>query len=236
MEKIVIACWKWKPRTGYRSTFTHDHVNTLRRMVARNCTIPHEFVCITDNPVGIDPDIRIIPLWENPAPRYGNESRPNCFYRVKAFSKEIGELIGKRFMWLDLDCVITGNIDHIVGSKHDFAMWGDTHPTTPYNGSLCIMNAGARERVWTMFNPTKSPDEGKKNRYIGSDQAWIAVALGPDEHKFGKSDGIYSFGNHILRERAPLPDNAAIVMFHGRFDPWMEKVQLQWPWVKENYR
>ena len=60
---LKVVCWKWRPVADYRSMFTHEHVNTLRRMVERNYCKPHEFVCITDDWRKLDSGIRVIPLW-----------------------------------------------------------------------------------------------------------------------------------------------------------------------------
>ena len=64
---IDVICWKWKPRHGYRSKFGPETVNVLRHMVRRFLKIEHRFSCITDDPRGIEPGIRIIPLWPDHA-------------------------------------------------------------------------------------------------------------------------------------------------------------------------
>lgn len=235
---IRIVTWKWS-KYGYRSKFTGEHVNLLRDMVRRNTTVPHEFVCITDDPSGIDKDIRIIPLWENPAPHYGGRDRPNCFYRLKAFSPEMQTVIGDKFMWLDLDTLIVGNIDAILNDKADFKMWRVDGERMPCNGSMVMMKAGVRPEVWNEFDPKlveRARGLRKRTGFIGSDQAWISQYLKPEDTYFGKKDGVYSFRCHIKDSVSKEPpENAKIVFFHGRYDPWTNEVQNHYPWARKAY-
>jgi hypothetical protein len=112
-------------------------------------------------------------------------------------------------------------------------IWGDTNPTTPYNGSMWMLRTGSRTRVWTDFDPQRSPMIGLAKRYVGSDQAWIAVCLGPDQPKWTRRDGVYSYRNEIAPKYGILPHDARIVFFHGRHDPWHRDIQIKHPWVRQ---
>ena len=234
---MEFVCWKWKPKPGYRSTFGPEAVNTLHRMIARNYAGDFRLTCITDNPAGIDSHIRIIELWDTfadvPSPHGG--LNPSCYRRLKAFSEEAAEFIGPRFVSLDLDCVITGDIAPLVDRPEDFVIWGDTNPTTFYNGSFYLMRAGSRKQVWERFSPFRSPIIAKLANQHGSDQAWIGACLGPNEVKYGIADGVFSYRVHIVPNRGSLPKDARVVFFHGRFDPWDAEIQ-RIPWVQEHYR
>lgn len=232
---LSIVTWKWASLNPYRTSFRAVHVNTFASMIRRNLTIPHRVFCITDNPAGIDEDITTVRLWDNPVPHYGTHHRPNCYVRLKAFSKEFEQIVGPRFVSMDLDCVITGNIDHLFDRPDDFMIWGETHDINPYNGSMWMMNAGARAHVWDDFDPAKSPEIAMQKRFFGSDQAWMCYALGPDEKRWSTSDGVYSYRCHIRPLGGSLPGNAKIVFFHGQYNPWdadMQKIE----WVMENWK
>jgi hypothetical protein len=233
--ELTVCCWKWQPPPGYRSQFDARSVNVLRAMVARHYRRPHSFVCITDNPRGIDGDIRIVPIWNDFANLRGPNG-VNCYRRLRAFSAEAADIIGPRFVSLDLDCVITADVTPLWDRPEEFVIWGDTARGTPYNGSMFLLTAGARRRVWDTFDPLRSPAVAKALGYIGSDQAWIGACLGTQERKWGKSDGVYSFRNEIHGRRRDLPGNARVVMFHGRFDPWMPHIQAQHRWIREHWR
>ncbi len=232
-EHIKVVCWKWD--NGFHDKkklkFGPDHVNRLKNMVARHLHMDHEFVCITDDPAGLDHEIRVIPLWNDYRDMGG------CYVRLKAFSQEMQELIGERFIWLDLDAVIVGDITPIVRQNPKFMMWGDTHPRTPYNGSMVMMDAGSRSQVWTLFerNPAVAIMKGRNLGYVGTDQAWIGACLGRGEARWTIADGVYSYRCHV-KKLGHLPNNARIVFFHGCADPSQPQIQKIHPWIEEHWR
>jgi hypothetical protein len=233
---LSVVCFKWKPKVGYRSAFSAANVNVLRAMVKRHYQKPHRFICVTDDPRGIDANVEIIPLWDDYAavPSPCGARQPSCYRRLKAFSKEALSLFGPRFVCLDLDCVVTGDLAPLWDRDEDFVIWGDTTPRTPYNGSMFLLRAGSRRQVWEDFDPVTSPAKGRALGYFGSDQAWIGACLGPHEARWSQGDGVYSYRNDIKRAGG-LPDDARIVMFHGGVDPWSAEAQ-RLPWVREYYR
>lgn len=237
-EPIRVVCWLWKPERQYRSQFRGTHVNIFARMVSRHLSIPHEIVCVTDIPEGIDESlVRIIPLW--PAPDIGrhNPHLPNCYRRLRAYSPEMREIIGPRFISMDLDCLIMRDITPILSRPEDFVIWGATAKNTLYNGSMWMMTAGARAHVWEKFEPRKSPEITRGLRMVGSDQAWVSHILGPGEAMFTQDDGVYSFRNHIRPANGKVPKDARIVFFHGGGgDPWDGGMQRRFPWIAEHYR
>ena len=238
MDRLTVVCWKWKPQPDYRSQFGPETVNVLKNMVARHYRRPHDFVCVTDDPEGIDRSIRIVPLWKDHAdiPNPTSRRNPSCYRRLRAFSAEAADLFGPRFVSLDLDCVITGDLEPLWDRPEEFVIWGDTARRTPYNGGMFLLTAGSRRRVWDEFDPDCSPALTRSLGMIGSDQAWIAACLGPGEPRWTIDDGVYSFNNHIRRCGGKLPANARIVFFHGRADPWQTEVQSQYPWVKAHWQ
>lgn len=242
VETVSFVCFRWKPVAGYRSTFGPETVNTLQRMIRRNYTKPHRFICVTDDAAGIDRDVEIVPLWDDfaqvPSPHGGKN--PSCYRRLRAFRPEMADVLGPRFVALDLDCVLVADVTPIWDRPEEFVIWGDTHPTTFYNGSMMLMTAGARRQVWDRFDPSTSPQAAKAAGCFGSDQGWISFCLGNGEARWSQADGVYSYRNH-LRHTAPsaprrgtLPADARIVMFHGAHDPWGEEAQGL-PWVKRNW-
>jgi hypothetical protein len=232
---ITILCMKWnRNKIGFQlpgvCDYTSDHVNTWARMIRRNISIGinYQLLCITDDPKGIT-ECDTFPLWNL-------FNAGGCYHRLYLFSEQAQAFTGNRFMWMDMDCVVTGNIDHIVTGNDDFKMnsyTGKDRPKQYYNGSMCIMDAGARKQVWDQFSPDTSPklmdlmrDRGLT---IGTDQAWISHILGPNEPTWGEADGVYEA--RLIRNE--LPDNAAIVFFSGPRDP---SKSGNVNWVKDHYR
>lgn len=236
MMPVSVVCWKWAPRPGYRSTFGPDTVNVLRSMVRRYYRNDVRFICVTDDSRGIDPGIEVIPDWKDyvdvPSPHGGKN--PSCYRRLRSFHPDIAAAFGPRFVSLDLDTVIVSDLTPLWDRPEDFVMWGNTNKKTPYNGSMMLMTAGARSRVWTEFNPRISPKQSMQAGFFGSDQGYISYILGPNEKKWSTKDGVYSFRNDLQKSKT-LPSNARIVFFHGRHDPWSGYIQREYPWVKAHY-
>lgn len=232
---ITVCCFKWA-KPGYRSTFTAEHVLVLRNMVARHYQKPHRFVCITDDARGLE-SIETVKLWDDykdiPSPHGGHN--PSCYRRLKLFSRDIGSVLGQRFVTVDLDTVITGNMSPLWDRTEDFIIWGETNPKSFYNGSMFMLTAGSRAQVWEDFDPVKSPRMALKAGRFGSDQGWISHRLGRGEATWGRTDGVYSFRVHIQPFGGSLPNGARIVFFHGKEDPWGYKAQ-QYPWIREHWR
>lgn len=246
-EVLDFVCWKWKPLRKYRSTYDGATVNVLRNMVARHYKKPHRFSCITDDATGIDPDIRVIPMQGTKlaaVPNPSNPNNPSCYRKLWEFSPEAKDVIGERFVSMDLDTVITDEITGVFDRPEDFVIWGG-QALGPgrlgtynwVNGSLRLLRAGTRTKVWTEFKPGISPYAAHKAGCRGSDQGWIAYCLGKENiTTFGMDDGVHSFRNHIVPNKGRLLPNTRIVCFHGKHDPWHADVQVAYPWVKEHYK
>lgn len=240
MTPLTVVCWKWRPPAGYRSSYPPETVGTLKAMVARHYPFPFRFLCVTDDPRGIDPSVEIVPAWNDfahvPSPHGGKN--PSCYRRLRMFHPEIGKVFGERFVSLDLDVVITGDLAPLWNRPEDIVMWGDTNPQpgSHYNGSMILLTAGARPQVWMDFDPQRSPTLSKVHRCWGSDQGWISYCLGKGEAKWSKSDGVYSFRNDLKEGRCDLPSDARMVIFHGKFDPWDAAVHSRAPWIRQHYR
>lgn len=230
---LSVCCFKWtRSKTGYQlpsvCDYTAEHVNILSRMVDRHLDMPHRFICVTDDATGLDKDIEVVPLWDK------GKSLGGCYNRLYAFSPDMREVLGPRFVMIDLDCVITGDITPLFDTPEPFVINAYLGEATQqfYNGALVLMDAGCRAEVWETFHPMHSPKMMRRDkeagRRIGSDQAWIAHTLGPSETTFGPWCGVYE----ALRIRGTLPLDARIVFFSGPRDPSQGAHQ----WVRDHYR
>lgn len=232
---LAVTCFLWHDETrasrGYE--FTHDHVRILRNMVARNLTLPHRFVCVSDEEE-ID-DIETIPLDKT-------KHVPGTVYaRLMQHRPDYGQIIkADRVLNLDIDIVITGNIDHIAGRTEDFVIWRNPNFPQPkrafYQSSIQCFKPGARPQLWNDFDPIETP-KWVNWRFGGAEQAWISERLPWNEATFDHRDGIYGagrLGGAGIYDH--LPANACIVSFPGARAPWQAEVQQKYSWVKEYYR
>lgn len=215
-DKLKIMTWLWAQKDG-RATYTANHVNIWAAMLKRHLTIPFSLACVTDMPDGIDPDIEIIkppgdfvgletPTW--------NKDKPNCFRRLSLFSPKAEKLFkAKRFVSMDLDCVICKNIDDLFTRSEDLVLYRGTSFDRPYNGSMVLMTAGCRPQVYKDFNEKNAILSGAK--YVGSDQAWLAYKLGPGEAVWDFNDGVYWYGSKYNSSQS----HCKIVFFPGSPKP-----------------
>jgi hypothetical protein len=176
MNKLTVVCVK------VGSKYKPNYVLKLKSMVARNLEQPHNFVCFTDNPEGLDgidclelPDKTLEGWW----------SKINLFRADLPFTGPM--------LYLDLDIVITGRLDSMVDSipaDIDFAIirqWKKNikkitrygHTKSAYNSSMMWWrNIGIRSEIATKI----TPDDIARWR---GDQDWIAVCR---PHEFTFSD------------------------------------------------
>lgn len=239
---LSVVCFKWeRNKTGmqlpYVCNYGPDHVNAWYDSLQRHLTIPHRVICVTDNPAGINPEIEIVPLWDKCREIGG------CYNRLFIFSPEIQKVFGDRFVCMDLDCVIVGNLDKLFSRTDDFiinkhfdSLPGVSATQQRYNGGMIMMDTGARKQVWETFKIPRVygvlAERKSRLELTGSDQAWISHVLGEGEKTFTSEDGVYDIRE--LDDQQRLPENAKIVFFPGRRDPSVEVARIGW--VKDNWK
>jgi len=244
MMDLTFVCWKWdsgKYPHGRkkRREFTANHVNILYAMLQRNVSIPFRLICVTDDSIGIRPEVEIIPLWGE------FRSLGGCFLRLKAFEKAF-KLFGPRFISIDLDCVILEDITTLFSRDEDFVIWSPRKMVrwlpqgkkgTYYCGSFWMLKAGARSIVYDSFKPNEY-HLGADGRYEGgTDQKHISNTLFPREATWTIHDGVYIFVGDIVKIREKIPQGVPspkIVFFNGRYMP--DDIECRGiDWVKNNY-
>lgn len=237
---ISVVVFKWSPAATERvripsqqrgTVYDAECVNRLFAALRTNSTVPFQPVCVTDDPAGIDPDIRTIPLW--------NQCRElgGCYNRLYVFSGDMREIIGPRFLCLDLDTVVVGNIDHLLTRPEPFVYYRWEAPKEParFNCGLFLMDAGSRPEVWDEFIADPEAAIHKASHHEGSDQAWCNYRLDLiQEASFSRqADGIYDFRVDFLKGslRAP-PPGASLVMFPGPRDPRDSGLIKRFPFIR----
>ena len=120
-----VVCIKWGKK------FNSEYVNRLHKMVEKNLTLPHRFVCFTDDTDGINPVIEVYPL-----PQIKLKDGPERGWRkLSVLSKNLQDLQGTA-LCLDIDIVIINNIDYLFEESGDFRIikdWG--YPASSYVGN-----------------------------------------------------------------------------------------------------
>ena len=226
-DRLQVVLWKWTdPRKRHiLFDYSAESVNRKKHELQKHLSMPHDIVCVTDDPTGIDSSIRIVPLWDE------GRDLGRCWCRLRAFAPDMADVLGKRFVWIDLDSVITGPMDPLFERSEDIVLYRSNSVVgTPYNGSMLLMTAGTRPQVWTAFGPD-APEIVAREELTGSDQAWFAHVLGANEAVWSREDGVMHFVNDCIPD---LPGHSRIVFFPGVQKPHMPNTRAHAPWVGEH--
>lgn len=219
VDVLTVLTWLWHQEGG-RTKFSADQVNIWADMVARNLSLPHRIACVTDMPQGIAPHIDIIKPpgdFEGLQTSRWRGGRPSCFRRLAMFRRDAADIFGERFVSMDLDCVIGGPLDPLFSRKQDLVLFRGTAPERPYNGSMVMLKAGARPKVYEKFTPDNA--EAASRFFVGSDQSWLSFILGSKEATWGEEDGALFWGGRYrtLRREGVKP---RVLFFPGKLKPW----------------
>jgi hypothetical protein len=221
--------------------YSPDYVNRLYNMVERNCTVPYEFVCLTDNTDGLHPKIKTIPL---PTNLQGWWCKPYMY------SKDLP--INGTILYMDLDVVIAGNIDKLFTyqSNHWCTIRDFTRAMRPdwkkYNSSVVRFKTGQLDHVWTEFQANQHIIQ----RRLHGDQDWLFEAtrkcqamLYPDswilswkwevrrskEFDYNGTKGNRKF-KHVEDVKPRI--ECCVTVFHGDPNPH----NCEDPWVVDNWK
>jgi hypothetical protein len=193
-----------------------SYVNALANACDQHLTIPYEFVCLTDCEEGFNNNVnRIVPL-EFSFERWWSKMElfiPNKFKTERIF-------------YMDLDTIITDNIDDIATYSGNFFGLRDF-----YNQ----VGLGSGLMAWGNDNPTifqiyekfmENPESNIRNHRMG-DQEFIDKVLGKymEYAQDLYPNRIYSYKKDCVDayKNIKIPDTASIVCFHGKPRPHQVK-------------
>jgi hypothetical protein len=223
-----VFCLKWGTKYG------PEYVNKLYSMVQRNLTLEHKFVCFTDNPKGINPEITTHEL--PPIPATGWWFKP-WFLSNELPYKGTG-------LFLDLDLIVFNNIDRLFTYQPEkkFVIIRDFNRSLKknydrMNSSVFRFEIGQYHNVYTLF---KANIHQVLRRFQG-DQDFMYTNI--KDHAFWPDDWIQSYkwemrnrnelgivnGKRNFRtagEPNILP-NTCIAVFHG--EPNIPDCVDKWP-------
>ena len=230
---ITVLCVRFGTRYGI------EYVERLRNMVARNITVPYEFVCLTDDPTPID-GVKNIVIPQQSYPRL-------WWHKIHMFDPSIG--IRNRIIYFDLDVVIHNNIDKLVNiNSNEFFGIKDFnrafHPTWEHlNSSAMSWMGGEHSDIWDRF---KKDPTGPMRQFPG-DQDWIWHCA-KERIKFWPNEWLMSYKWEIRNRNELVVKNGhrafaeiknpnvhlecCVAVFHG--DPKPQDVKD--PFVVDNWQ
>lgn len=222
---LVITTWLWG------NSFGEHYVRRLASAVHRNLTEPHRFICFTDHTRYING------LTQYAIPNTELLNVKGCFARLRLFDPHLQEKVfikpGDRVVNLDLDLVVTGELDTLFDRDDDFTILQDINTQNPcrFNGSMWMLRAGARPDVWADFSIENYHKLGVPFFSFPDDQGWLEHKH-PQAGSWGPADGVYGFKKKGWPPGENLPAHARVVAFPGWRDP--SKFE-HLKWVKDSW-
>jgi len=159
----------------------------------------------------------------------------HCFCRLRMFDPvwQGWHGIDGKIIALDLDVIITGEIDHLFAGDATFKILKGANASNPnpFNASVMMLRTRHHSEVWTDFNIDHAG--AIPFHEFPDDQGWI-------HHKLPRADGwqvgasgIYAFQKPGWpKGRDDLPDDARIVTFIGKRKP-QQFGHL--PWIRKHW-
>ena len=149
MERVVI-CMKWGKLYG------PDYVNVLYSACRSNISGDFRFVCLTDDPGGLDAAIESFPIPDLGIREF--DWIKGGWPKISVFKPDLYGLTG-RCLFIDLDTVICGSLDEFFENGGDFVgidtgpTWGrPTADQKPLLGtSIFAFNLGAYSEIYDEF-------------------------------------------------------------------------------------
>lgn len=207
------------------SPYNKDYVLRLAHSVRRNLPMSHRVICLTD-------DIRETVYDENNCIQWEPllHNWPRWWSKVEMWRPDL-ERYG-RFLYIDLDMVVTGDLTDIASYDGDAAVTYDFGYDVP---SQTLMNyaPGACREIWDTFN--KNPDKWMQGGDEMKAPFWGDQILTTKAFS-GTFDNMQKLFPGQIRSfkmecSEALPQNTRIVSFHG--SPKPHGVSLDW--VSKNW-
>ncbi|MEM1100222.1 MAG: hypothetical protein AAGH73_01670 [Pseudomonadota bacterium] len=225
-REVLILTMKWGTLYG------PHYVNNLARGVARHLTLPHRFICFTDDEDGLDDRVEALPLPKLGLPAGNSDTR---WQKLALFSEDLFGLSGTA-LFLDLDLVITGRLDDFFADDAPFRIIRDDSLFRPKplrrinpqrdaflasvgNSSVFRYAVGAHSYILEAF---VTDPEGAQEKFEISQQFQSAQLAARGHLEYWPEAWCVSFKNHCVPglvrnyfSDPALPADARIVVFAG---------------------
>lgn len=235
-----IVCMKWGTAYG------PEYVNVLHSMLRRHTRRPFRFVCLTDDPTGLEAGVETLPLPEMDVPA---RKAHQPWRKVGLLAPTLGDLQGTA-LFLDLDVVVVGDVGPLFDLPGAFCIienWTQKGQGVG-NSSVFRFEVGAHADIYAEFLARADAVVTE----FSNEQTFISRRVGA--LTYWPDAWVRSFKRHCLRPfplnwalPPRLPAEARIIAFHGNPKPpdaaaghWpggnLIKHVRPTPWVVEHWR
>ncbi len=206
LPETLICCIKVGDRYG------PEYVNRLAAMVHRHATRPYRFLCLTDNPTGVNA----------PYTDVGTDA-PGWWAKLVLFRPHPA-LAGRRVLYLDLDTLIMDDMDFLFDYEGTLAILRSFWPPSRYGSALMSIAPGFGRALWSDFERRR----GAIMARLYGDQDWIGEQVGTADLWQDLAPG--KIGSYKADRLEQGPGAFSICCFHGEPKPH----QLT-GWVRERW-
>lgn len=207
---LTVVCVKWGDEFG------PEYANRLFHAVGRHLSVPHRFVCITDNPMGVE--CETLPC--------RHPGLPGWWQKLALFD---GTFADSRWLFFDLDTVIVDDIGFMAEYEGDFACLRGAYNPIRFGSGVMGVAPGFGGQVWTEF--VKWPQAAVNFCGDLGDGHWMQLCLGERDRWQDMHPG--RFVSYKADCNDGVPEGAAVVYFHGR--PRPHEV-MAFDWMQEHWR
>jgi hypothetical protein len=209
-----VVCMKWGTLYG------PEWVNRLYGMVQRSTSWKVRFVCFTDDPSRLRPEVEVQPI----PPLRLDKTLGKRWPKLGLFSRRLGDLEGMT-LYLDLDILILSSLDQFFEHEGRFCVireWKDRHRGYG-NTSVVRFFVGRETGVLDRFY--SRPHRHWHGLYDSKEQNFVSKSV--DEITFWPEEWCVPFAQSCLPRNRVVrffsvprkPDEGRILVFFGSITP-----------------
>lgn len=226
--RVVVGCVKWGTR------YDPDYVNVLYRAVRAHMTLPHRFLCVTDDAADLDPGIEVAPMPEFSVPRatWPTTNLAKIAMLAPGMAED-DEIV----LQLDIDLMVVGDLRPFVElflarpAFYTLREWNPAlvravvplawRPDRGSQGSVNLYRAGDQRHMYEDFDARTLEIFAKyrTDRFyfpaVARSQAYLPHNWCPSF----KNDCVWYWPLSLVAGEPRLPKDARILVFHGKPRP-----------------
>jgi len=223
-EVVNVICLKWGVR------YPSFYVNRLYAGVKKHLSRPFRFICVTDDPFGLDPEIEDIRFQDDDV--IPEKLQLGYFTKLLLTKDGYADFSGPT-LFLDIDQVIVGSLDKFFDYKPGrnciIHNWLPAYKTlfreAPIvgNSSVFRFEAGKSHYIYETF--CQEWEQAIDRKHFRTEQAFLTHAMG-ENREWWPEEWVQSVKRHMIPTfplnlfmTKPLREECSIACFHGNPDP-----------------
>lgn len=216
-KSVTVVCLNAQNYLGLGSQYVNNLAEGVRKHMPAG--VPWRFVCLTDDPTGLNDGIQVLPLPSDLKGWWG---------KLYLFKKGLFP-DGQRIIFFDLDTIILGSLEKLTQYRGNMAILRDFYFPKRGAPGVILWKAGYASSIWDEWVA-----QGRPENPLG-DLGWIENL---DQGRFTKHiDRLQDlfpgdFASYKVHCKEAPPANTRVVCFHGNPRPH----HYPSPWVRNVWK